>query len=490
MSSVVVIGGGLGGLMTAAILSKEGWTVTVLEKNPVIGGGLQSFTRLGEVFDTGMHFVGGLQPGGSVRRICEYLGIVDRLHILDADPAWMDTVFVSEDRQSYRIAQGRDGLVESLGRYFPSERDNLAAYADAMYRVAGEEDLYQLRPGRDAEHSPEYDMPAGAFIEKYIRDPRLRRIVAYMNPLYAGRPDTTPAYVHAIISTLYMDGPSRFAGGSVRFAHTLRDYIMEHGGRVLAGDAVRTVRSEGRVITGLETVHGKAYQADAYVCAIHPCTFFGLLEDPSMLPKAYRERLEALPNAYSAFVVNIKFRKDSFPFQNRTTYWVAGYEDMWNQDQASSWPGGIVAVTPPDLDQGACAGKMILTAPMAWEAVKPWEHTVHGHRPAAYEAWKTSCAERLLDRMEEVFPGFRSAVEAVNTASPLTIRDFYGVKEGSLYGFSKDCHDLILSNVPVYTKVPNLFLTGQNCHLHGFCGVSLTAVETAERILGRNVIRL
>lgn len=490
MSSAVVIGGGLGGLMTAAILSKEGWTVTVLEKNAIIGGGLQSFTRMGEVFDTGMHFIGGMQRGGSVRRICEYLGIWDRLHILDADPTWMDTVYVAEDKATYRIAQGRDGLVDSLSRHFPSERSSLAAYADAMYRLAEEEDLFHLRPQGDAEHSAQYAMSVGEFITQYLSDPRLRSIVAYMNPLYAGRPDTTPAYIHAIISTLYMDGPSRFAGGSLRFAHTLRDFITEHGGRVLAGDAVKVVYSEGRSITGVKTERGKTYEADQYICAIHPCALFGLMEDASALPKAYRERLDALPNAYSAFVVNIKFRKDTFPFQNRTTYWVSRYEDMWYQDSGASWPGGFVSVTPPEMEQGPFASKMILTAPMAWDAVRQWEHTVHGHRDASYEAWKTACAEKLLNCVETMHPGFRNCVEAVNTASPLTIRDFYGIKEGSLYGFTKDCRHLIYSHVPVYTKVPNLFLTGQNCYLHGFCGVSLTAVETAETVLGRNVIRL
>ena len=237
----------------------------------------------------------------------------------------MDTVYVAEDKATYRIAQGRDGLVDSLGRHFPSERSSLAAYADAMYRLAEEEDLFHLRPQGDAEHSAQYAMSVGEFITQYLSDPRLRSIVAYMNPLYAGRPDTTPAYIHAIISTLYMDGPSRFAGGSLRFAHTLRDFITEHGGRVLAGDAVKVVHSEGRSITGVTTERGKTYEADQYICAIHPCALFGLMEDASALPKAYRERLDALPNAYSAFVVNIKFRKDTFPFQNRTTYWVSRY---------------------------------------------------------------------------------------------------------------------------------------------------------------------
>ena len=79
-------------------------------------------------------------------------------------------------------------------------------------------------------------------------------------------------------------------------------------------------------------------------------------------------------------------------------------------------------------------------------------------------------------------------VEDINTASPLTIRDYYGVKEGSLYGFSKDWKNITLSQLPVVTKVRNLLLTGQNNNLHGFCGVSLTAINTCEAILGLNHI--
>ena len=42
--------------------------------------------------------------------------------------------------------------------------------------------------------------------------------------------------------------------------------------------------------------------------------------------------------------------------------------------------------------------------------------------------------------------------------------------------------------LPVYTKVRNLYLTGQNLILHGNCGVPLTALSTAEAVLGRNLI--
>ena len=93
-----------------------------------------------------------------------------------------------------------------------------------------------------------------------------------------------------------------------------------------------------------------------------------------------------------------------------------------------------------------------------------------------------------MEKVEELHPGFREAIEEVNTSSPLTIRDFYGVKEGSLCGFSKDCHNITLSQLPVVTKISNLLLTGQNNNLHGFCGVPLTAINTCEAILGLNHI--
>ena len=57
--TAVIIGAGLGGLFTGALLAKEGFKVTILEKNATIGGGLQTFQRFGEAFDTGMHIVGG-----------------------------------------------------------------------------------------------------------------------------------------------------------------------------------------------------------------------------------------------------------------------------------------------------------------------------------------------------------------------------------------------------------------------------------------------
>ena len=490
VKSVVIIGGGLGGLFCGAILAKEGLQVTVLEKNATIGGGLQTFTRFGEVFDTGMHVVGGLQPGGNIWRICRYLGIGDKVRVREVDPDCTDRLYFAEDRRYYTIAKGREAYVETLAKDFPHERENLKRYVDALYALTEELDLFYLRPMRTDlyNHSDEFLMAADDFIAKYISDRRLRSVVAYMNPLYGGKEGHTPAYVHAVISVLYINGASRFVGGSSHFADLLADVIREHGGEVVAGDAVTCVEVNNRKVAYVKTEMGRQYEADWYISDIHPCTLLKLM-DESAFPKAFRRRMEEIPNSCSAFSLYIKMKKDCFPYINHSEYFTRRYDEIWNFcSDGSSWPMGFLLMTPPEENQGPWSDKVLVTAPMQFDMVRRWEDTAVGRRGSDYELWKQQRTDELLALVEELHPGFRESVEAVNASSPLTIRDFYGVKEGAICGFSKDCRNITLSQLPVVTKVSNLLLTGQNNNLHGFCGVPLTAINTCEAILGLNKI--
>lgn len=489
--SVVIIGGGLGGLFTGAILAKEGLRVTVLEKNATIGGGLQTFRRFGEDFDTGMHVIGGMQPGGNIWRLCRYLGILDQVRIRDVDADQMDHLYFSEDHGHYVIAKGREAFIASLAARFPDEEQGLRRYVDAIFGLSQEVDLFYLRPARTGmvTHSEAFLMAADDFIAQYVSDERLRSILAYMNPLYGGRGQQTPAYVHAIISVLYINGTSRFVGGSSHFADLLAGVIRAQGGEVITHDAVAWIEVQDRMVQYVRTRQGSLYQADWYISDVHPCTLLGLMDEKA-LPKAYRERLNSIPNAYSAFSLYVKMKPESFPYMNYSEYYMTRYRDVWNfGDSGKAWPLGFLLMTPPEPEQGPYSRKVLVTAPMTFDKVRPWEHThTPGQRGADYEAWKQEMTELLLAQVEELHPGFRQQIMAVNASSPLTIRDYYGVKEGALSGFSKDFRNITLSTVPVVTKIRNLLLTGQNINLHGFCGVPLTAIITCEAILGQDYI--
>lgn len=487
----VIIGGGLGGLFTGAFLSKEGVEVTVLEKNNVIGGGLQCFKRNETCFETGMHILGGFHPGGNLYRICAYLGILDKLEIRHTDAVAMDTILYGEDGSCYTLPTGKDAFTRYLQQQFPADSEGIKRYMDAMYALSYEVDAFYLRSSEMGlfSHSDDFFMPADEFIAQYVSDRRLRDLLAYMSPMYGGIAGHTPAYVHALINVLYINGSSQFVDGSQQLADRLAEVIESCGGHVIAGDAVESVKVVDRVVESVMTKSKKQYVGDWYISDVHPATLFALTGDGAF-PRIYVNRIKEIPNSYSAFSVYIKFKPESYPYVNHPCYFQENYETVWNLGEYTedSFPQGFMFITPPTHNQGPWANRMIINCVMPFDAVRQWEHTTIGHRGNDYVEWKERLTNKVIAKMDMLKPGFRDAIDVSFASSPLTIRDYYGVKEGSLYGHRCDCKNMLQSQMPIATKVRNLLLTGQNVNLHGICGVPLTAIETAEAIVGRGVI--
>jgi all-trans-retinol 13,14-reductase len=491
MDSIVVIGGGLGGLFTGALLAKEGCRVTVLEKNKQIGGGLQTFYRRGVGFESGMHLLGGIRPGGSIYKLCRYLGIMDKMDIRDVDHDCMDEITYLSDGKTYRVPEGKENFIAYFQHEFPDEATHIRDYVEALFAIVNEIDFFYLRTSNSHiyTHGEQFMWPADRLIAHFIGNEKLRDVLAYMNPMYGGYAGHTPAYIHALINVLYISGPSRFAGNSQQMAEALRGVIEAHGGCVAGGDPVTGIDITDRELTAVSTRSGCRYTADKYVAAIHPAALLQLT-DAKAFSRAFRTRIASAPNSYSSFCVYVVFKPQSFPYINHTCYYQSDYGMVWhyNEYNAGEFPRGFMYMTPCEAEQGPWATKMIINSIMPYSACAPWAGTLTGNRGRAYEEWKRQRTEQVLEKMERLFPGFRQKYDLVFASSPLTIRDYYNEPEGALYGLHKDCLNVAQSQVPVYTKVRNLYMTGQNVNLHGFCGVPLTAINTAEAIVGLNRI--
>jgi all-trans-retinol 13,14-reductase len=486
---ILIIGAGTGGLFTGALLAHEGYQVNVVEKNRTIGGGLQTFTRRGEVFETGMHILGGLRKGGSIYRICQYLGIMDKLSLRDTDDDCFDSITYLDEAKTYRMPTGKAAFTNYLISEFPHERTGIVDYMNALYRLADEVDLFYLRHGKDYlfSHSEQFLWAADQLIAYYIADEHLRDLLAYMNPMYGGVAGHTPAYIHALINVLYIEGASRFNDGSQQLADALASVITAAGGSVHSGVPIVALQTEERTIRQALTADGRSFAADRYISAIHPCALLKLMDEEAFT-KAYRNRLNALPNSYSAFTLYIILKPDTFPYINHTCYYQQRYGLVWNHAEydADTWPQGFMYMTSPHREQGSYARTMIINCIMSFDQVRRWEHTTVGHRGADYLAWKEAHIQKVLARMERLHPGFADCIAECFASGPLTIRDYYNSKEGALYGFGRDCQNIVQSQLSVVTKVSNLLLTGQNINLHGICGVPLTAINTVEAIIGEN----
>ena len=480
MKTSVIIGGGIGGLVTGALLAKEGYKVTVLEKNAIIGGGLQTFKRQGVSFPTGMHIFGGFQEGGNLRKIFAYLGVLDKISLRPMNENVSDVVTLMDDGRTYHLPQGKERYIAYLSELFPDEKEQIKAYINRLFELSEEEELFYLREtsANHPSHSDDFLGSVNRLRDQYLRDPKLKTLLSYLNGLMGGIEETTPAYIHALLSTLHINGTFQFVGESQQLADALAKVIEAAGGQVMANEEVVRVEVENHQITDVVTQKGHHYQADDYISDVHPEVLLRII-DPQAFTTAFKTRIQSVPETISSFKVFIKFKEKTFPYQNHSHFCLSNVDN---------WPQSLMFVTPPVVGQNEFAETMVIISPMDFGMVKPWENTRTGHRVTAYEQWKQQTTDKVLDFMERLYPDFRNSIEFIFASSPLTIRDYYGNKGGSNYGFRKESNNLMLSQMSVSTKVKNLFLTGQNVNIHGLCGVSLTAIETAEAMVGHNAI--
>lgn len=118
---VGILGAGVGGLFTGALLAQRGYEVTLLEQLPVIGGGLYSYQRNGETWYTGMHILSGMEPEGAVTNMLTGLGLhADVIEtILDLIPENLIGKPEWEQCKSgvYRFVGSSQNLADNLALY-------------------------------------------------------------------------------------------------------------------------------------------------------------------------------------------------------------------------------------------------------------------------------------------------------------------------------------------------------------------------------------
>jgi all-trans-retinol 13,14-reductase len=490
---VVIIGSGLGGLESAYILAKEGYSVCVLEKNRQFGGSLQIFVRDKAIFDTGIHYIGGLDEGQNLNQCFKYFNIMDKLNIHKMDENGFDRITFDGDETEYRHAQGYDNFIETLSQQFPGERDNLKNYAKQIQDVCNYFPLYQLKEDEAPVLGIKYlDVSAKDFIESITTNPKLRSVLAGSNPLYAGDGTKTPLYVHALVVNTYIESSYKCVNGGAQIEKLLTKNIKEMGGVVRNYAEVKKIVEKDGVITHVELANGEHIEGKNFISNIHPSTTMAML-DSDKIKKAYRNRIQGLDNSTSAFIVDIVLKPDTFKFINYNYYHYKG-NSVWESVHVTgdNWPDGYCVFVPKTSKSDEFADSMTLLSYMKYDEVKQWDNTfatIPHHRDSRgedYEAFKINRAERLITEAEKKFPNLRSCIKSYTTSTPLSYRDYIGAKDGGLYGIAKDYKDPLRTFISPTTKIPNLFFTGQNLNMHGVLGVTVGAIRTCGVFVGQN----
>lgn len=486
---VVIVGSGLGGLLSAVILAKEGMKVCVLEKDKQAGGCLQTFSLQKKVFDSCVHYIGGLGEGHTLNKIFSYAGIMDKLQLKAYDTNSFDRIAFGDEDMLYPQAIGKENFVEQLSPFFPNERKALEEYIRTVVMVGDHFPLYRLRSGTAGEKAAVSGWPLQATLENITSDKRLQNVLAGNNLLYAGEAGKTPFYLHALVMESYIHSAHKVLPGSSQITKFLVQQLQEHGGEIHRNTQVTKLTEENGRLSYAETADGQRFYGEQFIGNIHPEVLLGLIESNTLRP-AYRNRIKGLQQTVSSFMLNMVLEPGTVPMRHYNIYWNTTH-DIWLavQYMAGEWPANYALFFTEDPNHPGYAETASALSYMHYNEVAQWEHIENRkgnehERGESYDAFKALRSQMLMQKLYERVPELKGNIVAHKAATPLTYRDYTGSPKGALYGILKDINKPAETTIATRTRIPNLLLTGQNVNLHGVLGVSITAIATCSELLG------
>jgi len=490
---IVIIGSGLSGLICGYVLSKEGYKVCILEKNKQVGGCLQTFVRDKCIFDVGVHYIGGLEEGQSLHQYFKYLGIMDQLKLKQLDLDAFDIISFAGDETEYKMAQGHERFVDSLSQQFPTEKEAVKAYSQMLQDSCAKFPMYYLNvDGKYPDTTDHISVNAKKAIASLTSNEKLQRVLAGNNILYAGKGESTPFYLLAMVLNNYIESAWRCLDGGSQIARLLVKNIRSQGGEILKRKEVDQFVFSGSDIKAVRLSSGEEIKTKHVISSAHPTQLRRFVRGTKgHLRKAYLNRIDSIKPTPGIFSVHYTLKPNTVKYIN-SNYYHSEINDVWNITDYNHkhWPSYYLALTPTSSKSEIYADSFAAMTYMEYEEVLQWKDSFNtvsqeASRGQSYEDFKAEKAERLLQVLYKKFPQLKGNVLNAHVSTPLSFRDYIGCPTGSFYGFERDSEDPMRTALAIQTRIPNLSLTGQNINVHGILGVTVGAILTSLNFIDR-----
>ena len=447
----------MGGLVCANLLSKKGLKVLVLERQHQPGGCLQSYRRGAMMYDTGLHYVGGLAEGQPLYNMFKELGLLSLpWQKLDADG--FDRIMIGD--REYCFAEGFDNFLETLSKDFPEDIDSLQRYIQLM-QCSDEVWMQQTN--------------AYNYLNSIIHNQLLLSVLSGACLKMELKRDTLPLFTYVHGNAPFIQSSWRLKGDGNMIVRTLIDNFTSQGGELKCDSEVQELVEEEGLIKKAVCRDDKVYEARYFISDAHPSVTLSLVKNSSLLKKVYRRRIDNLENTNGMVTAQLLLKPETVPYFNYNEFLYDGLE---------AWDGRgyMVSCRVPE-DGSAYARQIDILTPMNIKECATWLDTYPMHRGEDYLQFKAQKAQQCISVAERFLPNLHEYVQEIHTSTPLTYRDYNLSPEGSAYGIRKDAAAPLLTVLSPRTSIPNLLLTGQSLMLHGLHGVAMTAMYTTKEII-------
>lgn len=527
----VIVGSGLSGLYLAALLSRIGRRVVVLEQHYIAGGCTHTFKDKGFEFDTGVHYLGQATQLAAIMDFGAGRDGAFRLQrqVLEDGSQVFNELHLGRGFV-HRTRPGRKTYANDIVAQFPDEEKAIRRYFAECERAGLGMAVLFLRhflPQRVFRALLSLPGPfrwaANRFVSRTldqvltecgIKSRDLRALLSAEFGDYGTVPDRAPFFIHALIHAHYWEEGGFFpVGGSDTFALALVPAILDAGGAVLVRAPVSSLVVERGRVVGVEVGDKGVVRAKRSVIssAGAEVTYRRLL-DPIVVEKLggvplSLERAEEYGSShhlYAFFGVDGSQEDLKLPSYNILSFPYGDGENLsqaWRRSVFGASPGerpafltseaafkeaqipvylSCPSAKDPEYSK-RCPGKSSIVMITECRAEYFGDAGPANKRGEEYVEVKRKYQELLLRALYGNFPQLEGKVTYIDVGTPWSNEHYLGRK--SSYGLDHDASRFLDPSVRVQV-MPGLYLTGQDVLADGIFTQPLAALLTASKVLG------